>query len=161
MRGGFEGRIGRLWLRVVMRTTFLVGLTAVIASVLCPCQSSRAQDGPVQASPPARVIVSLSSHPVPTGLAEFGTRGDKAIRVTVYGQVNRPGIYYFPPGASVRDALREAQGLQRLFWWGNSYLVRPTNESHGELISFLNRRQTWQELALQAGDQLYLGYEVY
>ena len=121
-------------------------------TVKIPCATA-----PVNVAP-----VALNRPSALTDLPEYGARTPDTIQVTVSGQANRPGIYHLPPGAKIGDAIESAQGLQRLIWWGYSYLVRPVYDDRAVIIRFTLSKQSLPEnVPLQDGDRLFLGYEIY
>jgi hypothetical protein len=78
------------------------------------------------------------------------------------GTVRRPGYYYLPRGAVVRDAVEAAQGLYDFTWWRYySGLERPKPDGSFEVIRFTRNRSVEELIELQEGDRLYFGHEVY
>lgn len=74
----------------------------------------------------------------------------------------RPGYYYLPKGAVVRDAAEAAKGLGRLTGWGfHSGLERPKPDGSFDVIRFTRNRSIEEQIELQDGDRLYFGHEVY
>ena len=140
----------------------VVGVAHSEGHLALPARKTNVRVITATGTPSVRTSAFEGYHPTPADLAEFGTSGDGSIRVVVYGQVNRPGIYHLPAGALVRDALQNAQGLQQMFFWGNSYLLRPQDGTQAETVGFHSRHNPApEEVALKDGDRLYLGYEVY
>ena len=106
------------------------------------------------------VVLRSALAPLPN-LRERGQRVAGSIRVTVYGTVRRPGIYYLPEGSVLGEALAIARTNYRRFWWGLSRLTRIVDEEHAEIIRFKRGGPEPEQIPLKEGDCIYLGYEVY
>lgn len=143
-----------------MRSLILTKWLVIVAGTFCLCTAMLAQVTTSGVTQGAGASLGAS----PAALPEFGTRAEGDIRVAVRGQANRPGIYYLARGACVHDAIQSAQGLQKLFWWGESNLVRVTSDGQKQVSKFSIQRSKAAEnerVILQEGDVLNLGYEVY
>lgn len=118
-----------------MKITVIIGFLTVLAFALCTSQPIMAQSASAETPPPAKIIVPLGKNLV-LGLPEIGTRTPDTIRVFVRGQVNRPGIYYFPPGVTVSTAIERAGGLTQFATWSVSFVLRPIDAEQAEIIKF-------------------------
>jgi polysaccharide export outer membrane protein len=79
----------------------------------------------------------------------------RRIRVSVIGQVTRPGTYELRPGATVLDALSAAGGLTDRASLADARLVRASGETVPLLLeALLVRQQLEHNLPVQAGDTL-------
>jgi protein involved in polysaccharide export with SLBB domain len=78
------------------------------------------------------------------------------------GMVTRPGHYYLPQGAFVRDAVEVAGGLSERVWWrGYSGIERQRPDGTLEVYKVFKGRKAAEEIALKSGDVLFFGHEVY
>ncbi len=144
----------------IMKASLILKIVAVFVCIFRRCETTNAQDASKPDSPAIRAQALLEREPVPAGLIEQGKRGEKTIRVVVYGPVNHPGIYYFSEGALMRDALQAAQKSPDTFWWSGSYVLRDLGTERVKIIPFSDKK-TWLGVPLQEGDLLHLSYEVY
>jgi protein involved in polysaccharide export with SLBB domain len=87
------------------------------------------------------------------------------IRVIVFGMngtVRRPGYYYLPHGAVVRDAIEAAQGLDDFAWWRDySGIERQKSDGSFQVIHFTRNRKAEEQILLLNGDRIYFGHETY
>jgi protein involved in polysaccharide export with SLBB domain len=76
--------------------------------------------------------------------------------------VQRPGFYYLPQGAIVRDAVKAAKGLSDFTWWRSySGIERPRPDGLFNVFVFSDNRDAEELILLQDGDRIYFGHEVY
>lgn len=155
-----------------MHTSILIAAGVVAALSLFGCCSSKPGSlaaPPSQAAAPTTKLAAASSsivrRPVPGDLPSFGEPSAATIRVAVFGMegtVRRPGYYYLPRGAVVRDAVVAAQGLGEFTWWRiYSGLERSKPDGSFDLIRFTRNRRAEEQIELQDGDRLYCGHEAY
>jgi hypothetical protein len=102
----------------------------------------------------------------PKDLPAYGSPGTNSIRVTVFGVVVRPGVYYLPRNAVVRDAIEAAQGLDSSghAWWSYwSGMGRLKGDGSPEVVRKFSddRRQEDEQIPLRDGDWIHIGHESY
>jgi hypothetical protein len=101
----------------------------------------------------------------PSDLPIFGSPTTNSIRVAVFGMgktVKRPGYYYLPSDAVVRDAVEAAQGVDDFTSWnGYSGIERPQPDGTLEVIRYTRDMMANEQIPLKDGDSLFFGHEVY
>jgi competence protein ComEA len=77
-------------------------------------QVTRGSSPPASVSaPPAPRAAATPARPAPATTVSLGQAGGGRVTVHVAGAVRHPGVYRFPAGARVNDALRRAGGPRR------------------------------------------------
>jgi protein involved in polysaccharide export with SLBB domain len=78
------------------------------------------------------------------------------------GMVKQPGRYYLPRGVVVRDAVDAAGGLSERVWWRQySGIERLRPDGTREVFQVFAGRQAAESVALQDGDVIFFGHEVF
>lgn len=92
-------------------------------------------------------------------LPTFGEPGTNSIRVMIYGDVTKPGVYFLPRLSSVLDALKATQGAGfRAYWGGNSGIQRQIADDKWEVIQFSRgNHEVDSSITLQDGDMIKTG----
>lgn len=81
----------------------------------------------------------------------------RRIRVSVLGQVTRPGVYELPPGSTVLDALAAAQGLSPDAGLGEARLIRGQDPVVIiDLDRLLLRGEITLNIQVESGDSLVI-----
>jgi hypothetical protein len=143
-----------------MRKPFVIAATMALCLLAFACSCQNATVHKPYTTP-------YIGGPPPTNLPTFGSPGTNSIRVTVFGDVVRPGVYYLQVGAVVRDAIAEAQGLDsskhRAWWSYMSGLGRLNADGSPKVVRKFNdaRRQEDEKIPLQGGDWIHIGHESY
>ena len=106
--------------------------------------------------------VLRSELPPAPALHERGKRFEKSIRVSIYGEVRRPGVYYLPEGAVIAEAVMAAHGTTSIFaGWLRSTLVRLVDEKHAQIVDLRHGITEPEQMPLKEGDRLRLWGETY
>lgn len=143
-------------------------LSVVIATLItCGCRSPSSSSPAITApaSPPTVSAATSASGSIlwlmPTNLPTFGTAKSDSIRVAVFGgSVQRPGYYFLPRGAVLRDAV-DAAGLKRIVGWRDySGIARWKPDGSSEMIPFPSRLEA-ESMLLNDGDQIQFSHEVF
>jgi hypothetical protein len=138
--------------------TVFLAVTFAVSLLLWGCASQNAANRPYT-SP-------YIGGPPPKDLPVYGSPGTNSIRVTVFGDVVRQGVYYLPKNAVVRDAIEAAQGLDssKRAWWSYwSGLGRLKADGSPQVVRKFNddRRQEDELIPLKDGDWIHIGHEAY
>jgi hypothetical protein len=148
-----------------MRTTTLIILVMVTVLI---CHATESKVVVVGQSPTQQTgsnFLFWPFRPPPATLPTYGIPSTNSICVTVFGMegmVNRPGRYYLPLGSVVRDAVKATEGLSGQVWWrGYSGIERQRPNGTLEVFKVFRGRKDAEEVALQSGDVIFFGHEVY
>jgi protein involved in polysaccharide export with SLBB domain len=78
------------------------------------------------------------------------------IRITVLGEVNRPGSYIVEPSASLWHVINEAGGPQTSADFKKMYYMRNGEVVAENLLTQFERAYSIEEIGIRSGDQIYV-----
>jgi protein involved in polysaccharide export with SLBB domain len=92
----------------------------------------------------------------------YGERVPGSVLVLVYGySVRQPGYYFLPPGATIRDAISAAKGLDdKVDWRKYCAITRLKSDGSKERTKLTSRGEA-EGIPLREGDKLWFAHEVY